>query len=267
MKLTKIKSLLRRIWSFLKNEFEKQAKKIKAPETPDEIIPEFTDAYQRIFGEGLISIVLYGSGARGAYIRRRSDLNFLICLTEEGIKELDKAFKLVASWRRRRVTTPLFMTNEYIVASLDAFPLEFLNIKLHYRVVWGKDPLKGIKINQKQLRLQVEREVKGKLLQLRGAYLTSRGWGINLAVLASQSLTALVSIFQGILYLRGKEIPDQRGDVIKAIAAETGLAAEPFVRLLEVKEGESKPSARVMKGLMKSYIAEVSRLTTWVDKM
>jgi predicted nucleotidyltransferase len=267
MKLAKIKSLLRWIWSFLKNEFEKQAKKIKAPETPDKIIPEFIDAYQRIFGKDLISIVLYGSGARGAYIRRRSDLNFLICLTEEGIKELDKAFKLVASWRRRRVTTPLFMTNEYIAASLDAFPLEFLNIKLHYRLVWGKDPLRGIKINQKHLRLQVEREVKGKLLQLRGAYLTSRGWGINLAALASQSLIALLSIFQGILYLRDKEIPSQRVEVIKAIAAETGLAEEPFVRLWEVKEGKSKPSARVMKGLMKSYMAEVSRLAAWVDKM
>jgi predicted nucleotidyltransferase len=267
MKLTKIKSLLRRIRSFLKNEFEKQAKKIKAPETPEEIIPEFTEAYQRIFGNDLISIVLYGSGARGAYIRRRSDLNFLICLTEEGIKELDKAFKLVASWRRRRVTTPLFMTVEYITASLDAFPLEFLNIKQHYRVVWGKDPLKGIKINRKQLRLQVEREVKGKLLQLRGAYLTSRGWGINLTALASQSLIALVSIFQGILYLRDKEIPSQRVEVITAAAAETGLAAEPFVRLWEAKEGKSKPSARVTKGLMKSYIAEVGRLAAWVDKM
>jgi predicted nucleotidyltransferase len=267
MKLTKIKSLLRRIWSFLKNEFEKQAKKIKAPETPDEIIPEFTADYQRIFGEDLVSICLYGSGARGAYIRRRSDLNFLIVLTEEGIKELDKAFKLVASWRWRRVTPPLFMTNEYIATSLDTFPLEFLNIRQHYRVVWGKDPLAGIKINQKQLRLQVEREVKGKLLQLRGAYLTSRGWGINLAALASRSLIALVSIFQGILYLRDKEIPDQRVDVIKATAAETGLAAEPFLRLLEIKEGKSKLPARMMKGLMKSYIAEVSRLAAWMDKM
>jgi predicted nucleotidyltransferase len=267
MKLTKIKSLLRRIWPFLKNEFEKQAKKIKAPETPDEIIPDFTADYQRIFGEDLISICLYGSGARGAYIRRRSDLNFLICLTEEGIKELDKAFKLVASWRRRRVATPLFMTKEYITASLDTFPLEFLNIKQHYRVVWGKDPLAGIKINQKQLRLQVEREVKGKLLQLRRAYLTSRGWGVNLAALAARSLSAFISIFQGILYLRDKEIPDQKVDVIKAIAVETGLATEPFVRLLEVKEGKSKLPARAMKGLMKSYIAEVNRLSAWVDKI
>lgn len=274
MKLTKIKSLLRRIWSFrkkiwsfLKNEFEKQARKIKAPETPDEILVEFTADYQRIFGEDLVSICLYGSGARGAYIRRRSDLNFLICLTEKGIRELDKAFKLVARWRWRRVTPPLFMTREYIAGSLDTFPLEFLNIKQHYRVVWGKDPLAKIKINQKQLRLQVEREVKGKLLQLRRAYLTSRGWGINLAALASQSVIALVSIFQGILYLRNKKIPDQRIDVIGALAVETGLNAEPFMRLLEVKEGKNKPSARMMRGLMKSYIEEVSRLAAWVDKM
>jgi len=262
-----IKSLLRRIRTILKAEFEKRAKKIRTPQTPDEIIPEFTNDYQRIYGDDLISIVLYGSGARGAYIPRRSDLNFLIVLTEEGIKDLSKAFKVVARWRRRRVTTPLFMTNEYIAASLDAFPLEFLNIKQHYRVVWGKDPLARIKINHKRLRLQVEREIKGKLLQLRGAYLASRGWGINLVALASQSVIALLSIFQGILYLRDREIPHQRDDVIKAIATETGLAEEPFVRLLEVKEGKIKRPARVMKGLMKSYIEEVSRLAVWVDKM
>jgi predicted nucleotidyltransferase len=267
MKVTMIQSLVGRLWSFLKNEFEKQAKKIRAPLTPDEILPEFTDAYQRIYGEELISICLYGSGARGAYIPRRSDLNFLIILTEEGIKELSRAFRLVARWRRRRVTTPLFMTEEYIAASLDSFPLEFLNIKQHYRVVWGKDPLARITINRQQLRLQVEREVKGKLLQLREAYLASGGWGSNLVALASQSLTALVSIFQGILYLRDKEIPQQRGDVIKAIAAETGLAAEPFLRLSDVKEGKIKFPFRVMKGLMKEYIEEVNRLAAWVDEM
>ncbi|OGP53740.1 MAG: hypothetical protein A2Y65_01485 [Deltaproteobacteria bacterium RBG_13_52_11] len=262
-----IKSLLRRIWTTLKNEFEKRAKKIRAPQSPEEIIPEFTNDYQQIYGEALISIVLYGSGARGDYIPKRSDLNFLIVLTEEGIKGLGRAFKVVTKWHRRRVATPLFMTNEYIATSLDTFPLEFLNITQHYQVVWGVDPLAGIEIHQKQLRLQLEREVKGKLLQLRGAYLASKGWGRNLVALASQSLTALLSIFQGILSLRGKKIPHQRGDVIKAIAAETGLDAVPFVRLLEVKEGKNKLPAKKMKGLMMSYIEEVNRLASWLDKM
>jgi len=262
-----IKTLLRRIGTTLKTEFEKRAKMIKAPQSPEEVIPEFTSDYQQIFGQDLISIVLYGSGARGDYIPRRSDLNFLIVLTEEGIKELSRAFRVVAKWHRRRVTTPLFMTNEYIATSLDTFPLEFMNIKQHYRVLWGKDPLAETEIRREQLRLQCEREIKGKLLQLRGAYLASRGWGRNLVALASHSLTAFLSIFQGILYLLDKEIPHQKGEVIQAMAAETGLDAVPFARLWEVKEGKVKLPAKKIKGLMKSYLQEVSRLASWIDKV
>jgi len=239
----------------------------KAPQKPEEIFSEFTNDYQEMYGTDLLSIVLYGSGARGDYIPGRSDLNFLIVLTEEGIKGLHRAFKVVAKWHRRRVTTPLFMTQNYIVTSLDTFPLELLNIKRDYRVVWGKNPLGKIRIRKRQLRLQLEREVKGKLLQLREAYLSSEGRGRDLVTVSSQSLTAFVSIFQGILYLREKEAPHQRGAIIKAIAAETGLAAEPFEQLLEVKEGKARLSVKKMKGLMESYIEEIRRLAFWVDEM
>jgi predicted nucleotidyltransferase len=239
----------------------------KAPQKPEEIFSEFTNDYQEIYGTDLLSIVLYGSGARGDYIPGRSDLNFLIVLTEEGIKGLHKAFKVVATWHRRRVATPLFMTQEYIATSLDTFPLEFLNIKRDYHVVWGKNPLGKLRIRKRPLRLQLEREIKGKLLQLREAYLSSEGRGRELVAVASQSFTAFLSIFQGILYLREKETPHQRGAIIKAIAAETGLATEPFGRLLVLKEGKTRLSVKKMKGLMESYIEEIRRLAFWVDEM
>jgi predicted nucleotidyltransferase len=239
----------------------------KAPQKPEEIVPEFINDYQEIYGTELLSIVLYGSGARGDYTPGRSDLNFLIVLTEEGIKGLHRAFKVVAKWHKRRVTTPLFMTPEYIATSLDTFPLEMLNIKRDYHVVWGKNPLTKIRIRKRQLRLQLEREVKGKLLRLREAYLASNGWKRNLVAVTSQSLTAFLSIFQGILYLRDKETPHQRGAIIKATAAETGLAAEPFEQLLEVKEGKTRLSVKKMKGLMENYIEEIRRLAFWVDEM
>lgn len=239
----------------------------KAPQKPEEIFPDFTHDYQEIYGTDLLSIILYGSGARGDYIPGRSDLNFLIILTEEGIKGLHRAFKVVAKWHRRRVATPLFMTQEYITTSLDTFPLELLNIKRDYKLVWGKNPLGKIRIRKRPLRLQLEREVKGKLLQLREAYLSSEGRGRNLVAVASQSLTTFLSIFQGILYLLEKETPHQRGAIIKAITAETGLAAEPFMQLLAVKEGKARHSVKKMKDLMESYIEEVRRLAFWVDKM
>jgi len=237
------------------------------PQKPEDIFAEFTNDYQRIYGADLISISLYGSGARGEYIPRKSDLNFLICLTNEGIKRLDRAFKVVAKWHKRRVATPLFMSREYIATSLDTFPLEFLNIKQDRRVVWGEDPLKKVTIRKRQLRLQLEREVKGKLLLLREAYLASRGWKRNLVAVASQSLTAFLSIFEGILYLRGKEIPLQRDGLIRAMAAETGLTAAAFMHILEIKEGKAKLRRKKMKNIMERYIEEVRQLAFWVDKL
>jgi len=247
------------------SEFRKKLSKV--PQNPEAICSEFTNDYQRIYGADLISICLYGSGARGEYIPKRSDLNFLIVLTEEGIKRLDRAFKVVAKWHKRRVATPLFMSREYLATSLDTFPLEFLNIKQDRRVVWGVDPLKKVTIRKRQLRLQLEREVKGKLLLLREAYLASRGWKRNLVIVASQSLTAFLSIFKGILYLRGKEIPLQRGGLIRAMAAETGLTAAPFMHILEVKEGKATFRRKKMKDMMERYLEEVRRLAFWVDKL
>lgn len=246
---------------------ELREKVSKVPQKPEAIFSEFTNDYQRIYGADLISISLYGSGARGEYIPRRSDLNFLIVLTNEGIKRLDRAFKVVAKWHKRRVATPLFMSREYIATSLDTFPLEFLNIKQDRRVVWGEDPLKKVTIRKRQLRLQLEREVKGKLLLLREAYLASRGWKRNLVAVASQSLTAFLSIFEGILYLRGKEIPLQRDGLIRAMAAETGLTAAAFMHILEIKEGKAKLRRKKMKNIMERYIEEVRQLAFWVDKL
>jgi len=35
----------------------------KIPQKPEEIFPEITGEYRNIFGDDLISIILYGSGA------------------------------------------------------------------------------------------------------------------------------------------------------------------------------------------------------------
>jgi hypothetical protein len=53
----------------------------KAPQRPEEIFQPLTADYRAAFGEGLESIILYGSGAGEAYTAGRSDLNFLLVLT------------------------------------------------------------------------------------------------------------------------------------------------------------------------------------------
>ena len=71
----------------------------KIPEKPEEIFSEITGDYRKLFGEELISIILYGSGAGEDYIPGKSDLNFLITLTDRGIEEFDCALRVPSAYR------------------------------------------------------------------------------------------------------------------------------------------------------------------------
>ena len=101
----------------------------KAPNDPKEIFREITEDYSRLFGDALISIILYGSATGGDYRPGKSDINFMIVLSEEGIGQLEKAFKAVEKWKKRKVAVPLFLTEAYIQTSLDVFPIEYLNFR------------------------------------------------------------------------------------------------------------------------------------------
>jgi len=238
---------------------------LKGPRRPEEIFEEFSNDCREAFGEALRSIVLYGSGASADYRPERSDVNFLIVLSEEGIRALNACFKLVGKWRARRVATPLVMTEQCIVSSLDSFPLEFLNIRHQYSVVWGHDPLVAVRIDPEKLRLQCEREVKGKLVQLRGAYVASEGRKRELLGMVTQSITAFVSIFRGILYLCQGEVPVHRGAVIARVADTTGVDEVVFLRLVQIKEGKVKVGPAELHAHVIRYLDEVRKLAVWWD--
>ncbi|MDZ7385096.1 MAG: nucleotidyltransferase domain-containing protein [candidate division KSB1 bacterium] len=237
----------------------------KVPYSPDEVFAAFTNDYRAAFGQDLLSIVLYGSGARGEYRRKHSDINFLIVLTENGMKELAKAFPLVRKWRKRNVSIPLFMTPEYISTSLDSFPMEFLALKQHHRMVYGDDPLESLQIDKKLLRLQCEHEVKGKLLHLREAYLATQGSKAELTKLIRRSLTAFVPLFEALLVLKDVEPPATKMEIVTRGVQMFGLNEEVFSRLLGVWNGE-KLSEEETDRLAQQYIWEIRRLALEIDK-
>ncbi|MBW2182698.1 MAG: nucleotidyltransferase domain-containing protein [Deltaproteobacteria bacterium] len=239
----------------------------KIPNDPKEIFDEITKDYQGIYGKDLTSIILYGSAATGNYIRKKSDINFLIVLTEEGINQLKKSFKTVVKWHKRKVSIPLFLTKSYISSSLDSFPIEFLNMQNGYQSVFGEDVLKELPFNKNHLRLQCERELKGKLLQLRQVYLESRGKTRNLKFIIENSLTAFLSIFRALLYLKDKDIPAERKSIISLISQEMGVDEQVFLNLLKVKEGTVKLSTEALNTLFFFYIKEARKLSYTVNQL
>jgi len=246
--------------------FERERSMVKIPNNPEEIFPEITADYRQAFGEGLASVILYGSGCTGDYRPGKSDLNFLLIVDDEGVERLERAVPVAGKWRRRRVTAPLNLTRNDLSSSLDSYPIEFLNMKKHYRLVHGQDVLQSLAIDPGALRLQLKRELKGKLFLLRKGYLESEGCQSELRNLVARSLTAFTALFGAFLYLKGREIPSLRRDVIKAMASAFSLDLEPFVKAAEIRDGEGSRSAAELGSLLNELMKQISRLCSLVEE-
>jgi predicted nucleotidyltransferase len=239
----------------------------RIPKNPEEIFPDIIKGVRDLFADDLVSVILYGSAASGDYVPGKSDINFMIVLSDAGIGRIDQAFDLVAGWQKRNVATPLFLTEAYIRTSLDVFPIEYLNFRNNYNLVYGKDVLQDLFFDSEFLRLQCEREIKGKLLLLREGFLESRGKGRNLQPLIADSLGAMIAIFGGLLHLKGKELPHHHRDIIKGFCEAFEMDATLFAKLLDVKEKKVKLSDSELTGLFKDYLGEVQKLWQMVDTL
>jgi len=239
----------------------------KSPKDPKEIFPEVTTDYQGLFGDDLISVILYGSGTSRDYRPGKSDINFMIVLSENGIESLDRAFGIVRKWRKKNVAIPLFLTEKYVETSLDVFPIEYLNFQRNYLLVFGKDILKDLIFNPELIRHQCEREIKAKLLLLREAFLETSGKGKALKDIIGQSISAFIAIFEALLYLKEEDLPKEKREIIRATCGVFGIDTGVFEELLNVKEGKAKPGDDEIKRLFQDYLREVRKLSNLVDAL
>ena len=237
------------------------------PKDPTAIFSEVTDDYKALYGADLISIILYGSAVGQDYRPGKSDINFMMVLSEEGIEQLDKAFKTVAKWRRRNVAIPLFLTEGYIHSSLDVFPIEYLNFQQNRRLVFGNDVLKGLTFKAEDVRRQCEREIKGKLLLLRAAFLETMGKGRQIKGLMGRSLGALSAIFKALLYLKAEPPLTGKRAVIDRTCELFELDGALFVKLLDIKEERLKPDNDELRVMFRDYLSQMRKLAKEVDAL
>jgi len=239
----------------------------KSPKDPKEIFPEIIGDYKSLFGDDLISIILYGSATGKDFRPGKSDINFMIVLSEEGIEHLDRAFKTVNKWKKRRVAIPLFLTRVYVETSMDVFPIEYRNFQRNHVIVYGEDILKDLSFDSQLVRLQCEREIKGKLLLLRQAFLETAGKGAALKGVIGQSTQAVLAIFEALLFFKDQEIPEEKREIVKAASKVFDMDGDLFQRLLDIKEQKIKLGDAQIKDIFQEYLREVRKLSKIIDAL
>ena len=159
------------------------------------------------------------------------------------------------------------MTRSYLMGAQDAYPIEFLNMKRQYVVVFGEDVLAGLTFDPRHIRLQLERELRGKLLHLRSGYLATEGSARKIRDLIKVSLTAFVSLFSALLYLKNLDIPQGKRNVIMAAGASFGFDAAVFLKCEEIRRKTDRFSSAEVQGIFRCYMKEIGRLCDQIEGM
>lgn len=227
------------------------------------LVSEMASRTSRALGERLKSIVLYGPAAHGDAYREIEQLNLMLVLADLEPQTLRLLGDPVHFWLKRAQPWPRLFTMELIRDSLDVFPIEFLDITRHHRVVFGPDPLAEFVPNPAHLRIQCERELREKLMRLREGYVESRGSTRLLRKLLSASFASFAPVWRGCLHLLGVSVPLHDTEVAEGLCRKLRLEFAPFAEVARIATGTSRAD---VEEAFAHYDRELHRLISEIDR-
>lgn len=225
---------------------------------------DLTAQLKAAVGPRLESVILFGSAAAGDHTGKRSDYNVLVVLDRLGPEELNALSKTARAWAKAGNPAPLLFTRDRLVRSADVFPLEITDIQGSHQVLYGTDAVRDLPVDQRQLRQQLEYELKGKLIQLRERYLLAAGKPREVTDLMINSLSTILVLFRGALRLYQPDAPTRKMDSLAALAVHVPFPTGPFETIAQLKAGRKVPGVRP-DDLFADYLQAVETVVDAVD--
>jgi hypothetical protein len=229
----------------------------------DKLTRKLCDAY----GERLISVVLYGSGASGDHHERYSDLNILCVFDRITTAEMSASGEVFRWWRKHGNPAPLLMTEEEIRHSTDCFAIEFHDMRGSHRVLFGRDIIGALEVDDTFYRAQVEHELRAKFLRLRQKAAGMLSDDALLRRLLADSVSSFCVLFRHALVLSGVEPGTRKREILTHARAAFGVDTVPFEKLLDVREGLVKAREFDPAALLPSYLAGISGVIEAVNHL
>jgi hypothetical protein len=211
-------------------------------------------------------VVLFGSAVAGEHNPKKSDYNVLVIVDALPLDRLRAVAAVTKAWAEDGNPPPMTFTMNEWKSSSDIFPMEYADILERHRVLFGASPFDGIRVSPADLRLEVEQQTMGKLLQLRQATMGAGGDSkLQLEVL-EKSLSTLMVIFRGVSRLVG-EVPSQDyEELTRSLARRAGFAADPFASVIRHVRGTEKIPRENAAGILEEYLAAMERLVEFLDE-
>lgn len=168
-------------------------------------------------GDNARSLTLFGAIAAGTFDATQQTARSVLLLDRMDLNLLRRLAEHGAKLGKEHIAAPLMMTREYVMASLDTFPLEFIEIKQMHMTVFGEDLFAALTFHDEHVRLGCEREFKSILLRLRQGLLAAAGRDRALDAVMAESAEGIVRTMRGLLWLKGEREGSPSWSVIESM--------------------------------------------------
>jgi hypothetical protein len=225
-------------------------------------VGEFAKPLERGLGDNLVSLLLYGPAVRR---EGTSEITTLMIVRDASPRALRPVESHIASWSKKGNPPPLIFSELEWRSSADVFPIEIEDMKDAHILVSGEDPLAGMETTLEDLRRELEREIRGKLLRLRTEFAASAADGKVLGALLIDSSRTFFVLFRAVLKLVGRAPANDTEGLVHALADVTGLDAASFEWVLAKLAGRKVPGLKAYDAIGDKYLEQIERLEHFVD--
>jgi predicted nucleotidyltransferase len=233
---------------------------------PEDKITEFVKRIRDADASNLEAIILFGSAVSGDFRPGLSDINLFCLVREASFAALERLAPVAKWWSKQNQPSPLWMTRHELERSTDVFTIELLDMKQHHRVLFGEDVLQGLHISTRLHRVQVEYELREKLILLRRHMFAAAGDSARLLDVVLRSVPSFATLFRHALIALGDNSQTTRRDAIRALAERLQFDASAIQKAIDLRERQVDRKELDVKDLCAHYLSAIERVATAVDQ-
>ena len=220
---------------------------------------------ERALGDNLVTFSLYGPAVRHDTREQDRELTTLLILNDASPTALRAIEDQIAGWVKKGNPPPLIFAEHEWQGSTDVFAIEIEDMREAHQLLRGRDPFDGITTTREDLRRELEREIRGKLLRLRTEFAAAAPNGKALGELLLDSAGTFFVLFRAVLRLVGHTPPQTPKTLVHETAEAAGLDPSAFDWVLDKIVGHNVQALKAHDPVGDHYVEQIERLAQFID--
>ena len=230
-------------------------------------ITDFVNGLKLAAGVNLECVALFGSAASEEFHADYSDINMLCVLRELSAPVLAALAPAIVGWTKRKFPAPLIFSRKELEQCADVFAIEMLDIGQRHRILYGEDIFSRMNVPMDRHRVQLEHELRTKLLTVRQSYVQAAGDDKRVRRLMLDSISVFSTLFRHTLIAMGEQPAPHKAENIKRLAARAGFDPGIFLKLLQVRERTANENEIEAASAFAKYLDGIYAVVQAVDAL